>query len=122
MIRFGSNANAVSRRYKRRARAVERGTRAGLRRIAEKIDIEQEKNLRGPSSAPPGSYPVPIRSGNLRQSTFSRVQSSRLAVVGNAAAYAALIHGDRPFLADAVNAVDAPLEMSEALRREVYAV
>lgn len=122
MFREQSNADALARRYKKRARKTRGAVRKGLRRIAERIDLEQAKNLRGGDDAAPGSYPVPIRTGNLFQSRFYHVQSDRLAVVGNAAFYAGKIHETRPFLDDAAAAVDELKIMSETLEEEVLAV
>jgi|GEM_PF-5265172 len=122
MIGFGTNGGNLGRRYHKRAAAVRRGARAGLKRIVDRVDLEQAKNLRGGADAPPGSYPVPIRTGNLFQSRFGQVVNDHLAVAGNAAAYAGVIHKTRPFLSDAVDAVDMPLEMSRGLEEEVYAV
>lgn len=122
MFRTSSNAGELAKKYRRRASHLKAGVRKGMRDIAARIDIEQEKNLRGGADAPPGAYPVPIRSANLRQSRFFDVVNDKLAVVGNAAVYAAVIHDKRPFLTDAANAVDTTEIMGNALQHEVLAI
>lgn len=63
----------------------------GLRRIAVAVDAEQERRLNGAGA--PGAYPVPVRTGNLRGSHFFDVQTAAgMAIVGNTAAYAHIIH------------------------------
>lgn len=91
-----SNAGQVAARYQARERRLGQALRRGLRLAAIAVDAAQVENLSG--SGPPGSYPVPVRTGNLRGGHFYQVRNERLAVVGDTAEYAAAIHVERPFL------------------------
>lgn len=97
-----------------------------LRRAANAIDGEQTKRLGGSNTAAPGAYPVPARTGHLHQKTFWDVPRATLAFVGNRATYAHAVHeglgsnrthGRRPFLDDAVAAVDWVEPMAIAVRQ-----
>jgi hypothetical protein len=86
-----TNAGAVARAYRKRMSQWAAGLRAGLRRIALEVERRQVDNLSGGGTSPAGSYPVPIRSGNLRRSTGFRVEPL-VAFVFNTALYARAIH------------------------------
>lgn len=115
-MKITTNAATLARAYAARLRALDAALERGLKKAAASIDREQVKRLSGSNAAPAGDYPVPARTGHLLQSHFFRVESSRLAIVGNTAQYAVEIHegrgnssrhGRRPFLDDAAAAVDA---------------
>jgi hypothetical protein len=74
--------------------------------------------LSGARTDPPGTYPVPVRTGNLRRylwALFPDVKSGGItgkydvgpgmAYVGDSADYADTIHSTRPFLTDAADEV-----------------
>lgn len=125
-----SNAPDLARKWARRRARLDAALRRGLRDAAAAVDRAQLEHLGGLASDAPGSYAVPVRTGHLYGSHFFRVESSRLAIVGNTARYAAPIHegrgssaphGRRPFLDDAV--VDArPTERVIAAVRKALAV
>jgi hypothetical protein len=105
----------------------------GLRDIAITVERGATKNTSGSGNAAPGSYPVPIRTGTLRRSIQSRF-GARDAMVVAAAQYASAIHNGftpygnpnarlsyigRPFLQDAVDAIDANEIMVIRLDKEL---
>lgn len=91
-----SNASQIAKRYRVRAQQLSQALRKGLRNAAIAVDAKQVENLSG--SGPGGSYPVPVRTGNLRGGHFWDLRGDRLAIVGNTTEYAEAIHVDRPFL------------------------
>lgn len=126
-MKITTNAGALARNYASRIRELDAALKRGLQKAAALVDREQVKRLSGSNAAAPGDYPVPARTGHLLGSHFFRVESSRLAIVGNTAQYAVEIHegsgnsakhGRRPFLDDAANAVD----IAEPVMAEVRAV
>ena len=108
--------------YAQRAREVPDAARRGFRNWLTTVDRAAVKNLTGGGSDAPGSYPVPIRRGNLRRGQGTRVTGEMQGIVFNRTAYANAIHRGmtpynnpkarysylgRPFLDDAVASVDA---------------
>lgn len=107
-----------------RRRKLDAAMKRGLRNWAAEVDRKQVDNLR--SGNRPGDYPVPVRTGNLLGGHFFRVESSRMAIVGDTAAYAKAIHdgegssavyGPRPYLEDAANDTDGPAILQTEVRR-----
>lgn len=133
MTSITTNAKQLSAKWQARKAALDKAKREGLRNAAILVEREQIKNLSGNGEA--GSYPVPVRTGNLRRGAFFDVAHSGFAVVGNTTAYAMPVHsGDlttkdgleysvpaRPFLDDAADAVDVVEVMAIPIRREVLA-
>jgi len=123
-----TNAPRLLKKWQQRRAALDRAKHRALRNAAIMIDRAQVDNLSGPAiKAKPkprnhpdaGRYPVPVRTGNLRNSTFFDAQRSDFAIVGNKAKYAMVIHQERPFLDDAAESVDAVEMMAIAIRKEV---
>lgn len=122
MIRIGENSDeaAASVRAKRDALpgAVERGMRSWL--LA--VEAKAVKNLSGGGA--PYSYPVPVRSGNLRGGRTVQQPSPGIGVISFTADYAMAVHSGivtefagrgktrkvqrkaRPFAQDAVDSTD----------------
>jgi hypothetical protein len=122
MIRIGTNADeaAASVRAKRDALpgAVERGMRSAL--LA--VENAAVKNLSG--GGVPYSYPVPVRTGNLRGARTVQQPSPGIGIISFTADYAMAVHSGvvtefagrgktrkvqrtaRPFAQDAVDSVD----------------
>ena len=120
MIRIESNFGERSTQFARYAAAWTRAVAEGLRDVAITVERAAAANLRGPKSAAPGSYPVPIRSNKLRLSLQSRF-GQRESMVINSALYARAVHDGftpygnpharysivpRPYLQDAVDSTD----------------
>jgi hypothetical protein len=121
-VKASSNAAALARKYAQRIAALNKALERGLGKSAKSVDGEQIKRLSGPPIV--GNYPVPVHSkkaggkktgGHLRGSSGWAVQGHKQAAVFNTAEYAFVIHdgrgssekyGPRPFLDDAVKAVD----------------
>lgn len=108
-----TNASDVARVYGAIEKHIEPALLRGITKAVAAVDKAQVTRLAGSNAAEPGSYPVPARTGHLLGAHFFEVQSSRLAIVGNAAAYAeaihegfgsSAVHGRRPFLDDAADA------------------
>lgn len=90
-----STAGAVRRAYAQRMARWDRGLANGMRRVAITAERKQVENLTG--SGPPRSYPVPVRTGNLRRGSGMRA-GPRSAMVFNTAHYARAVHnGHRPY-------------------------
>ena len=92
--------------------------------------------LSGARTDPPGSYPVPVRTGNLRRYLWALFPGEStggikgkydvgpgMAYVGDSADYADAIHSSRPFLTDAADEVlgRAALIGDEVVAEEVRA-
>lgn len=102
--------------FRRRRERLEGALEQGMRRATNRVEREMLRLLGGHLNDPPGSYPVPNRTGNLFRGGFSEVLSPVLGVVGvQGVSYARVIHGGtgtsskhgpRPFLTDAAEAVD----------------
>lgn len=134
MINITHNFGDRATQFARYAGAWTRAVAAGLRDVAITVERAAEKNLRGGGSAAPGSYPVPVRTGNLRRSLQSRFDE-RQSMVINSAVYARAIHegfqpygnpkarriGRRPFLQDAVDSIDATEIMAIRINKELPA-
>lgn len=96
-----SNAAQIALGIINKAKGTRTAVRAGLTRVALSINAKHIENLSGPSEAPAGSYPVPVRSGHLRRSADVEVKETE-AYVMNTAEYAAKVHETNgPFLLDA---------------------
>lgn len=107
--------------YASRAAKLPAAVRRGTRNVLLAVERAAVKRLSGPGSAAPGSYPVPIRTGNLRRSMGVRQDTDMSGYVFNRALYANAIHSGmtpynnphakksyrgRRFLDDAVAATD----------------
>lgn len=130
MTDLTTNAGQLAERYRARGDAVVRAARSALSSAALAVEREMVKRLSG--SGAPWSYPVPVRTGHLRRSTFVQ-RHDTLAIVGNRAAYASAIHTGqvaewaghgkhrqaarpaRPFLDDAVKDVDPAKRVTAAI-------
>ena len=119
MTQISTNAKELYAKWLRRKSAMDKARRIGLRSAAIAVDRAQVKNLGGSGDA--GSYPVPVRTGNLRGGHFFDTQRSDFAVIGNTTVYATVVHKDRPFLDDAAESVDTVEHMAIAFRKEVLA-
>lgn len=106
-----------------------------IERIATRVGKDVFKRafelLSGARTDPPGSYPVPVRTGNLRRYLWALFPGERAgsikgkydvgpgtAYVGDSADYAQAIHDGRPFLTDAADEV---LGRAVAIGEEVLA-
>jgi phage gpG-like protein len=118
MITIEHNFGDRATQFARYAGAWTRAVAAGLRDIAISVERAAALNLRGRSKIA-GSYPVPVRTGNLRRSLQSRF-NDRESMVIVSAVYARAIHQGftaygnptaryvpgRPYLQDAIDSVD----------------
>ena len=123
---------ALSALYLTRAAALKTAVPRATASVLFTVQREASKRLAGHGE--PGSYPIPIRTGHLRRSMGSRRDSDYSGYVFNRARYARAHHDGfrpynnphaspipaRPFLTDAVAAVDAGLvfrkHIAKALR------
>lgn len=104
--------------YAQRAAAIPAAVRRGTRNVLLAVEQKATANLSG--SGAPGSYPIPVRTGNLRRSMGVRQESDTVGYVFNRAVYARAHHEGfhpygnkkakripaRPFLTNAAEAVD----------------
>jgi hypothetical protein len=134
-VNITSTAATLARQFQGYARAWDAAVAKGLRDIAITVERGATERTSGPGSAPPGDYPVPIRRGKLRGSIQSRFGARESMVIATAE-YASAIHNGftpygnpnarksyigRPFLQDAVAAVDPNEIMLIRLNRELPA-
>ncbi|MFO0293801.1 MAG: HK97 gp10 family phage protein [Rhodospirillales bacterium] len=132
-VSITSTAGDLVRQYQRYAQRWDAAVAKGLRDIAISVEREAVKNTGGPSSAAPGEYPVPVRKGNLRRSIGSRFGANESMVIATAE-YASAIHNGftpygnpnarksyigRPFLTDAVKAIDLQQVMAIRIDKEL---
>lgn len=120
-MRVGSNGAALAKKYRQRIQRMDAALLRGMKKAAAAVDRAQGKNLSGSGADAAGAYPVPVRSGNLRGSTFINVSSGKLAIVGNTAEYALAIHRERAFLDDAVASTDVVGIMAIDVRKAIHA-
>lgn len=121
--------------YARRAAELGPAIRRGTRNVLLSVERAATKNLSGSGSAAAGSYPVPIRTGNLRRSMGVRQESETVGFVFNRARYAGAIHRGmtpynnprirksylgRPFLDDAAASVDSEKIFRESVLKHVF--
>lgn len=136
-ISITSTAGALARQFQAYARAWDAAVAKGLRDIAITVERGAVKNTGGPGTAEPGSYPVPVRTGGagLRGSIQSRFGARESMVIATAE-YASAIHNGftpygnpnarksyigRPFLQDAVDAIDPTEIMLIRINKELPA-
>lgn len=117
MMRVITNANSLARQYRQRVQQFKAAVKRGLRRIGVMVNTQQVLNLSGSGSAPPGSYPVPVRSGTLRRGANWGFLSDNVVAVGNTTIYAVPIHEDRPFLQQAGESIDPAAVMAVDVTR-----
>lgn len=129
-----TNASAIADRFRYRVAQLRGGITRGLRKWAAEVDAEQVDLIRGGEN--PGDYPVRVRpagegGGGLLKGHFFKLTSATTAVVGNRSDHAVhvheglhgnAVHGRRPFLDDAVQAVDGQAIMAVELRKALRAV
>jgi hypothetical protein len=124
-----TNAADIAKRFNRRIAKLEAAIKNGLRKWAITVDNAQVANLSGGSAT--GDYPLPVRTGNLLQGHFFKVQRHYVALVGNKTSYALpvhegrgsnIVHGRRPFLEDAAQSVDGGDIMRTEMRKAVFAL
>lgn len=117
-VQVETNAEAIAEAIRTRGDELRRAIGTGLRKAALAVERAQVKRLSG--GGEPYSYPVPVRTGHLRRSTFVRKLGEFEYAVGNTASYAYAVHSGnvnewagrgrrrmvsrpaRPFLDDAV--------------------
>lgn len=134
-VSITSTAGALARQFQAYARAWDAAVAKGLRDVAITVERGAVKNASGPRSAAPGEYPVPIRSGRLRGSIQSRFGARESMVIATME-YASAIHNGftpygnpnakksyigRPFLQDAVDAIDPTEIMLIRINKELPA-
>lgn len=111
-----TNAAAVARVYAERATRWTNTLARAMRKAVTAVEVHAVDLLSG--SGAPGSYPVPVRTGNLRRAMGSKVTSQTSGIIFNDAGYARAIHSGhlavgykgrgrksvkaRPFLDDAL--------------------
>lgn len=88
---IATNADRVAALFRERAGRWATALSRGLARALALVDGAAQDNLSGAGA--PGSYPVPVRTGNLRRSQGMRLLSPTAGLVFNTARYAAAIHG-----------------------------
>lgn len=123
-----TNARQIAERYRRRGAEVPRSIKFWLREAAKAVNRAALDNLRGGEK--PGDYPVPSRTGDLLGSQDFR-PAATYAVVFNTSGHAVAIHegrgssqkyGRRPYLDDAVDAVDPLGMMADGIAGDLLAV
>lgn len=130
MYRISTNALRLATSLRQRLALLDGALDSAFRNSVIEINRQAEQNLAGSLDAPPGSYPVPNRTGNLfREQDWEFGGNRRTAFVFNRAAYALQIHegkdgsarhGRRPFLDDAVAKVDILGNTQQAVRRSIF--
>ena len=123
MAKIDTNAIEVEREFRARADHWDRLLDISMRKSLIALDRESVKLLSGHGD--PWTYPVPVRSGNLRRSQRTQQPSPVLGFVLNVAGYARAIHSGlisvgrgpgrktkqfraRPWLIDAAERADVP--------------
>lgn len=132
-VSITSTAGDLARQYQRYAQRWDAAVAKGLRDIAISVEREAVKNATGGKNDAPGSYPIPTPTGNLRRSIGSRFGANESMVIATAE-YASAIHKGftpygnpnarksyigRPFLTDAVEAIDLQQVMAIRIDKEL---
>lgn len=130
-----STAGALARQFQAYARAWDAAVAKGLRDVAITVERGAVKNATGGKNDAPGSYPIPTPTGTLRRSIGSRFGARESMVIATAE-YASAIHNGftpygnpnarksyigRPFLQDAVDAIDPTEIMLIRINKELPA-
>lgn len=113
-----TNAGELAKKYKRRAQRFAIGVNRGLYKATHDVNNKAVEFLGGSNTAPPGSFPIPNRTGNLFRGQGAAV-NNRAGFVFNTAAYAEAIHQDRPWLDRAVDAVNVLDTVGKEASKEV---
>jgi len=90
MIEVTSNADDVAGTLAARQAAVSEAVRTGVRSALLAIEREAVKNLSGGGA--PWTYPVPVRTGNLRGARTVQQPEPGIGIISFTAAYAWAIH------------------------------
>ncbi|MBB5885469.1 hypothetical protein DYQ93_11430 [Xanthomonas sp. LMG 8992] len=99
------------------ARALPASRRALLRNIVIQAENAAMDLAKGPGDAPPGAYPIPVRTGTFRRGFGFEIRDST-AVLFNATAYAGAIHaGYHPYGNPHARPIPARPYFDDALKR-----
>ncbi len=117
-MKFLSNAKAVAKLFLNRAQRTPKAMRAGLTAVAIAVNEKKIENLSGGDNAA-GSFPIPVRSGNLRRHADMQILSSHAEVM-NTATYAMSIHErSGPFLNGTLDQVNTAAIFAMATRKSL---
>lgn len=125
------DSGGASRELRQRAERFTAAVHKALQTLVIGINRLQVQNLSGSGAAKPGSYPIPVRSGNLRRSAdwgFLDPQTAFVTAGGAHAPYGIQVHeglgssgryGRRPFQDLAVKDTDVAGVISGTLEAEL---
>ncbi len=92
-----ASAEEVERALGSAERVIRPGVSAMLRSLAIQAVRAAEKRARGPGTAKPGAYPIPIRTGTFRRG-FGFEANDQRSIAFNTSAYAGALHaGFKPY-------------------------
>lgn len=134
MISIHTTAEQVAANIQRKADGLSAAVRDGMTDALNAIEREAVKNLSGDLNAKPYSYPVPARSGNLKNNRIVSQPSPGVGIIAFNAAYAWAVHSGhvtqwagrgktrqvdrtpRPFADDAIKAANPAAIVIEHVR------
>jgi hypothetical protein len=135
MIGITTNADQVAASVERKSAALAAGVQTGMRSALLAVEREAVKNLSGAGSAAAWSYPVPARTGNLKNNRVVSQPSPGVGIIAFGADYAWAIHSGlvsqwagrgksrrvqrtaRPFADDAVTKADPAQYVIDAVQQ-----
>lgn len=121
----------AAERFRARARGFMAAVHKALQRVVIEVNREQVANLSGSGAGEAGSYPIPVRTGNLRRSAdwgFLDEQTAFVTAGGAQAPYAFQVHeglgtssryGRRPFQDRAAQDTDVAAIIGDTLEAEL---
>jgi len=111
------SAAEIDRAMSSAARAVRPSMRDLLRALAVQTENHASDLSKGPASAPPGDYPIPIRTGTHRRAFGFEVGDNFSVVFNSGRAARALHDGFRPYGNPHARPIPARPYFDDALKR-----
>lgn len=139
MPRIETTADETAAAIARKAAGIAGAVGQGMRSALLATESEAVKNLSGSNSDAPYAYPVPARTGNLRRNRTVQQPSPGLGLINFDSDYAYAVHSGkvtefagrgktrqvqraaRPFAQDAIDKVDPPHFVIDAVAQQVAA-
>lgn len=95
MTRIQTNADEVAKRIQAKSDALAEAVRTGTTDALLAVEAAAVKNLSGSNAAEPWTYPVPARTGNLKNARTVKQEPTGVGIIAFLADYAWAIHSGK---------------------------